>query len=419
MLPRKIAARLLAVVGALLVLWGASLALADGDAPAPIAKKAVTLHDSHIFYLYRGDGTRTLEERAQRASQALSLAASSAAEPEVRVDYRGDIATILAGSTPVVELRPEDARLSGDSTLEVHVSGVVSRISKAIEAERRRVSLANFVFSISLVVFFGLVTIYLLGRVTDFTRRAHSYVAHHPEKIPALRLKSLDVVGSASVRNGLLVLLSLARWLSVIGLAYAWLVLSLSLFETTRPYTEKLTGIVLSPITSLVGRIAAALPLFAIVLAAAGLVAVLVRMSDLFFDSVNRGESHVNWIARETALAAGLVVRLSIIVLSLVIVGPVITGDHDGALSRIGMVLLLAFAVAAVPLLASLIAGISTVFSRSVNLGDLVEYGGERGRVREMGLLALALEGESGASIRVPHARSLWHATRILERRRP
>jgi small-conductance mechanosensitive channel len=97
----------------------------------------------------------------------------------------------------------------------------------------------------------------------------------------------------------------------------------------------------------------------------------------------------------------------------------VITGDNDGALSRVGSVLLAALATASVPSLASIIAGVSTVFSRSLGPGDLVEYGGERGRVRRIGLVSLLLEDADGLSIRVPHARSLWHPTRILERRQP
>ncbi|MFT3921908.1 MAG: mechanosensitive ion channel family protein [Myxococcales bacterium] len=400
-----------------ILLWLTPSALADDHAPEAPSKKAVTLHEAHVFYLYRGEGALSLDERAQHASQALSLAAGSATEPEVHVEEKGEVATVLAGPTPIVELREEDAHLAGDSSLKVHVASVASRVTKAIEGERRRVSLANTVFSISLVVFFGLITVYLVGRVSELGVRARRYVSEHPEKIPALRLQRLDVIGAASVRNGFLVFLGLGRWAAMFGLAYAWLVLSLSLFESTRPYTEKLTGIVLSPLTALVGRVASALPLFAIVLAAAALLGVMMRIADLFFQSVDRGETHVGWLARETALSAGLVVRLGITLFALIIVGPVITGDADGSLSRIGMVLLVAIAIAAVPSLASIIAGISTVFSRSLGLGDLVEYGGERGHVKEIGLVSLTLEGDHGIAIRVPHARSLWHATRVVERR--
>ncbi len=401
-----------------LLLWVIPGALADGGFTEAPTKKAVTLHEGHVFYLHRGEGTHSLEERAQRASQALSLAASAPVAPEVHVEQRDDVATVLAGNTPIVELREEDARLAGDSSLKVHAASVASRISKAIEGERRRVSLANTVFSISLVIFFGLITIYVIGRVSDLGNRARRYVTAHPEKIPALRLKSLDVIGAASVRNGFLVFLGVAHWVSLFGLAYAWLVLSLSLFESTRPYTEKLTGLVLSPLTALVGRVASALPLVAIVLAAAALLAVLVRISDLFFQSVERGETQTTWLPRDTALSVALVVRLGIILFALIIVAPVITGDGDGSLSRIGMVMLVALAVASVPSLASIIAGLTTVFSRTVYRGDLVDYGGERGLVREIGLVSMTLEGEDGSTIRVPHARALWHATRVVRRKR-
>jgi hypothetical protein len=303
--------------------------------------------------------------------------------------------------------------------LEVHAATIAASVRTAIASERRRVSVANSVFSVSLVVFFGLVTMYLTGRASEFAERARTFVLAHPDRVPALRLKSLDVVGAASVRNGLLVLLGVTRWASLFGLAYAWLVLSLSLFESTRPYTEKLTGFVLAPLTALVGRVASALPLFAIVLAAAAALAVLVRISDLFFESVGRGETTVSWLATDVALAAGRLVRLAIALFALIVVGPVITGEPDGALSRIGMVLLTAVAAASVPSLASMIAGLSTVFSRSVRVGDQVVYGGEQGRVREIGLVWLTLDGEHGATVRVPHARALWHATRVLARSGP
>lgn len=413
--------RTFAVVG---MAWWVAILLAvsspaSAEAPeAPSARKPVTLHESVVFELHRGEGNLSVADRAQRVSQALDAAASASEEPEVRVQRQGDVAIIIAGETPIVQLREEDARLSGEASLDVHAATVASRIRAALKSERRRASVANTVFSFSLVVFFGLVTVYLVGRVSEFVGRARSFVLENPQSIPALRLKSLDVIGAASVRNGALVFLGIARWASLIGLAYAWLVLSLSLFETTRPYTEKLTGIVLAPLTALVGRVASALPLFAVVLAAVALVAVLLRICDLFFQSVDRGETRVSWLAPELALAASLVVRLGIVLFALIFVGPVITGDGDGALSRTGMVLLVAFSAAAIPSLASVIAGVSTVFSRTLSLGDHVEYGGERGRVREIGILSLILEAEDGSSVRVPHARSLWHATRVLERRR-
>src|SRR5690606_878163 len=365
----------------------ASPASAETPEPPP-ARKPVTLHENLVFELHRGEGSLSLSDRAQRASRAMDSAASTAAEPEVRVPPPGDIAGVLAGETPIVQLREEDAQLSGEASLDVHAATVASRIRTALKNERRRASVANTVFSFSLVVFFGLVTVYLVGRLSEFVARARTFVLDNPQSIPALRLKSLDVIGAASVRNGSLVFLGIARWASLFGLAYAWLVLSLSLFESTRPYTEKLTGIVLAPLTALVGRVASALPLFAVVLAAVALVAVLLRISDLFFQSVDRGETRVSWLAPELALAASLVVRLGIVLFALIFVGPVITGDGDGALSRTGMVLLVAFSAAAIPSLASVIAGVSTVFSRTLSLGDHVEYGGERGRVREIGILS-------------------------------
>src|SRR5262245_44111240 len=98
--------------------WLAPLAWAQAPAPTPV-KRAVSLHEGAVFFLHRAEGKHSLEERAQRASQALALAAGAATAPEVRVERAGDVATVLAGSTPIVELHAEDAELAGDSSLDV------------------------------------------------------------------------------------------------------------------------------------------------------------------------------------------------------------------------------------------------------------------------------------------------------------
>lgn len=112
-------------------------------------------------------------------------------------------------------------------------------------------------------------------------------------------------------------------------------------------------------------------------------------------------------------------VRAGIVLFALVFAGPVITGDPNGALSRTGAIVLSALALASTPLLASIVAGVALSFSRSIRAGDQVEYGGSRGVVRDVGVVVVVLEGEDGSTIRVPHARSLWHPTRILEKAAP
>jgi hypothetical protein len=373
----------------------------------------VTLHEEAVFRLYRGEGTLTVTQRAQRASRALAEVVEG--EEEAALAQHGTKRAVVVGTIPIVELAEDDARLAGDSSLEVHAERIKQRVRSALERERERARIANSVFSGSLVVFFGLVTVYLMRKLADYGARSRRFLVQAPHRVPALRLKRLEVMGPAALRSVLLVMLSIGHGLGLFGLAYLWLVLSLSLFQSTRPYVEQLTGLVLSPLSKLVTRVAAELPVLVVVVVAIALLAVIVRTVEMFFASVARGETRPSWIEPELAAATSTLVRVGLVIFALVFVGPVLTGSPEGALSRTGVVILVALALASTPLLASIVAGVALSFARAVKLGDRVEYGGRIGTVRDIGMIVMTLEDDEGGVVRVPHARSLLMPTRIVK----
>jgi hypothetical protein len=359
-------------------------------------------------------GALSPEQRAKEASAALREAIKTARPEDVRVERRGDVAVVYAGETPIVTVTDKDASLAGAASIDDRAAAIGSRVREAVRSEQKRSAIATSVFSISLVVLFGLVTLYLLRKVGAFARRGRDWIAHNPEKIPAIRIKSLDVVRPSSIRSALGLALSVGRWVAQIGLVYAWLVVSLSMFESTRSYTERLTGFVLAPVSHLAQRIAGSLPL-ALVAGVAGLaVVILVRFAGAFFDSVARGQTHAAWLPTDLARPTGVVVRVGIIALSLIFAAPLITGEADGALANIGTVTLFVFGVALTPIVACALIGMSIIYLRRLRSGEVVEFGGRQGRVLEVGLLELRLEDPDGCEVRVPHLLSLVHATRVV-----
>jgi hypothetical protein len=75
---------------------------------------------------------------------------------------------------------------------------------------------------------------------------------------------------------------------------------------------------------------------------------------------------------------------------------------------------LLALALAAVPLLASVAVGLPTVFGRTLRPGEMVEVGGQRGAVRAVTLFGVQLEDRDGAELRVSHLVAFLHPSRAL-----
>lgn len=376
---------------------------------APVAVHGVTL-----FTLRSNSTDPSLMKRASAASRELSAVLEKKEPLSLRLQKNGARVDLMIGPRLIIQLTDDDAQAAGRANAQAYGEQLVPRVRDALLAEQRRSAIANTVFSISLVVFFGLVTLFLLRKANELVTRAETFLDAHPDKVPAIELRSLEVLGPAAVRSVVMVSLTVGRWILLLGLVYAWLVVSLSLFESTRALTVRLTGLVLKPISSLFERVAGSLPLLGVALLAGGAVAILVRLVALFFGSVARRETRLAWLPAELAPAASFALNTIIILAALVFGAPIITGDPTGALVQASKVALVLAGVALLPVLATVALGIGVIFLRRLKLGQRFRYGGEVGRVQEISLTHVHLKADDGSDVFVPHILTLWHATRVL-----
>ncbi|HEX7480196.1 MAG TPA: hypothetical protein VF331_20520, partial [Polyangiales bacterium] len=250
------------------LLGSPALGFAQAAPAAPAAAPVVTpklasevkLHDSVVFSVLVAHGRRSAQQRAQAASAALEHARAAEHTP-VRVVRQGVARVLFAADTPVIELFQEDAAAAGDASLEVHAARLSARVREALQKEKQRSAIANSVFHASLVVLFGLLSLYALRKFDELVQRARTLLAEHPERVSALRLHSLELIGAAALRALLTAALAVGRWVMLLGIVYVWLLFSLSLFDATEPYTKRLTSFVFTPLTELAGRVLSALPM--------------------------------------------------------------------------------------------------------------------------------------------------------------
>jgi small-conductance mechanosensitive channel len=270
------------------------------------------------------------------------------------------------------------------------------------------------VFSLSLLVFFGLIAFYVLQKVGEFFERARQWMIDNPDRIKGLRVQSQEVIGVTALRGGALVTLIVGRFVAQIGVVYLWLVFALSLFETTRPYTEKLTGFVVTPLSALAARIGASLPLAVVAVVSGVAIYVLLRFVQLFFEGVARRQTVLPWLPADLAVPTSVLVRLGILLTVLVFAAPIVTGDADGTMVRTGTIALLALGLASTPLVASVIVGVITVYGRRLRVGQHAEMGSRVGKVIAVTLVDVRLLDAEGCEVRIPHLLSLIHPTRVI-----
>jgi small-conductance mechanosensitive channel len=386
--------------------------------PKPSGSAApVRFQESVVFSVQVGRGNQTAEQRATAASAVLRKAIDEGASTEVRVEQRGDAALLLLGTRQVIELGPEDAQAAGDPSVQVHAARAANQLREVIKNEQSRSATLMTILSFALVIFSGMVALFLIRRAGEMADRARDWIAENPDRVPAIRLRSIEVIRPPALRAALTIGLSAGKALGQIGVAYGWLLLTLSLFEPTRGYAERLTGFVFGPLYALVARVVGSLPLLVVATIATIAVVVLVRFVGLFFDSVARGETVLEWIPADLAAPTSLLVRAAVVLVFFVIAAPLVSGDDDGALTRAGTVALVALGLAATPLLSCAAVGVTVVYGRRLRLGDWADVGTQSGIVRSVNLLEVRLEDENGSEVRVPHLLALIHPTRLLGKR--
>ncbi len=393
------------------------------DPPAPAAPPAaaiqpaplpVRLGDVVVFTLSASRDGRTANERARLASAALARALEGTELEPVQVRKSADSAIVFAGEVAIVELGSEDAALAGETSLDGYASTTASSVRKALAAEHKRSRIAETVFSVSLVVFFALIAFYLIKRVTTLADRLRAWLEEHGDRTLRVSVKSIELVSPAVLKSTALIVLGLLKWVGQFGIFYAWLVVVLSLFETTRGYTERLTGFVLAPLSQLMGRAITALPVLVVASVAALTVFVLVRFVGLFLASVARRETSLAWLPADLAAPASVLLRVCIVVSALVFAAPVVTGESDGSLGRTGAIVLIALGLAATPLFASALLGTVVLFGRRLRVGEFIQFKGRLGRVAAINLLELRLQTADGTEQRIPHLLLLGNAIERL-----
>jgi small-conductance mechanosensitive channel len=396
---------------AFLVLWLFAAPLSAGPETPPVAPTTTAAASARGFPVYVAETeivrlrapaeTKGPDERARQATNLLRALAKEAELPTISTQTEGELIVVYANGKPLLRLTEMDAQLDGDPSLAAHAEAVSADIRKALQAERRRGRIANNVFSASLVVFFGLIAFFLMRRTSALTEKAQGWVEANGDRL-TLRIREVELVGTEMLQSASVIALGLVRWLGQLGIFYAWLVASLSLFETTRGYTQKLTGVVLAPASQLMGRIAMTLPLLVVAIIAALAVFVLVRFVGLFFARVSKRETTLAWVAPDLAAPISVLLRLGIVVSALLFLAPIVTGDAEGAIPRIGVVALAALGLASTPLLATALVGTVVVFGRRLRVGEYITLGSVSGRVVALTLLEIRVDTERSVEARLP-----------------
>lgn len=403
-----------ALAGALLLAAGlAPGAAGAAGAPPAEADAWIRLRDQRVLELHAPRGGTSPADRARDATRALETAVDVDRAAEVAVEAKDGEALVRVGATVVLRLGPEDAAAEALPVAEVAARAEAS-LRQALQAERRRLGAHDLVYAVSMVVFSGLVALLFLrwlGRVAVATAER---IEAAGTRVPALAVGGVEVLSGPVVRGTAAFALRLGRFAAQLAVVLAWALWVLSQFEATRGARDLIAGALAAPLLDVGARLAHGLPLLVGLAIVAGLTGLAARATGVYFDAVARGDAEHALIPRDLAPALGRLARVSLLVAALLTVAAAVGGD--GLLGGLARAVVLGLGLATAPLAGSLLAGLPLLLGRVVRPGDQAELGGQRGRVVEVGALAVVLEDERGARVRVPHLLSLLRHVRVEPR---
>ncbi len=388
----------------------AALPTASATAPStvPVNPVEVRVRDTVVLSLRLRDGGMPAEERARRANRAIERALGVSNAKTVRVEQRDQRSIVFIAEQPVVELTAADAAIAEEGSLDLYSASVAARIADILRAEEQRDQRAQAVFSIVTAILAAVVAIFLIRKIGALSVRVRNWVERNRQHMPAIRFKSIEVVRSPVLHSAALVSLEVAKWIGYIGTIYACLIFILSRFDWTRGYTDKLASLVLSPISTLTARIATLLPLTIIVALGSVVLWILLRFIGLFFGAVERGETRLEQMSPALAAPTSLIVRVGLVVVTLLVVAPALTGNAEGTFAKLGQLAVTALLLACVPLLTTVLLGMRVLYASRLAVGQWVSIGNVTGRVLELTLLDTRIWVSGGVTARVPHLVLLW-----------
>lgn len=351
--------------------------------------------------------------RAQQASRALEPLVVEKAEPNIHIVEDHDVVVIYAGQTPVVQLTPEDAQAAGDASLKIHAARVAAKIRNDLSAERQRHQAAQGVFSVSLLVFSGLIVFLLFRKLDELTERLRERLQGQRGEKLRFRLGGVDVLSPAVLLGTLHVSLSAGRVLLRGALGYGWLLFALSQFDWTQGYTERLTRALVTPLSDLLKRLVSTAPLLVVVTIVLFVLLVFLRFLRIFFQGYAEGTNQSQLVPPDLAVTGGALAQITVVVLAVVAILPLVTGDDQGTAGRLGGVALAAIGLGITPLIATSAVGTLQIFGRRLRLGDRLHLGKYVGRIVEINLLETQIKRDTGGIVRIPHLLGLLRATQI------
>jgi small-conductance mechanosensitive channel len=399
----------------LALLLGTAEAVAQNANPSPasaegsvegVARTAPVMIDGRALFSVRGISTYTADRRAADiAGRIRALARDPSFDPStLEISHDAMYTRIGDVARPVVRITDADAE-SEEIDRRLYAEVCLGRIREAIldyRAARTREVLRSSVWrgvasTAIAVLAFGL-ALRLIRGVTRWTHRRVS------DRVKSVTVRSFEVVRAERIRAVVGGLLRLGGGLTLIGIVFVYVRYVLGLVPWTHGAAAQIDGWVFAPIAMLGSGVVAKFPdlIFLVVLFV--VVRYALRLIQLFFSAVGRGDVTLENFDPDWALPTFKILRVAVIAFALIVAYPYIPGSSSAAFKGVTLFMGVIFSLGSSSAISNIVAGYTMIYRRAFHEGDVVRIGDVTGRVTQVRVQVTHLRTTKNEEVIVPNS---------------
>jgi small-conductance mechanosensitive channel len=252
------------------------------------------------------------------------------------------------------------------------------------------------------------IAVFLLVGLRRIKRHADRLLEQRREQIPAFRFRGLELVSARALFT------NLGRMvMGLYLLCFALVVLGASLmvfgqFPATQGYARQVGLWLWIPFVRILEGALGYLPNLFYILVILVVARFILRMIGYVFGAAERGLISLEpWIHRDVARPTGLIIKVTVVVVTLFFIAPLIPGTGSTAARGISIILGLMISFGSTSTVGNFVAGIVLMYMRPFQLGERIRIGDTTGDVIERTFLYTKVLSIKNEEIIVPSLTAL------------
>ena len=375
----------------------------DSDDDLPSAPVVI---DGTTLFSVRGASSFPADKRAAAIADRLKALAADRAVPVEAVQpvETKTGSAIMAGGHRVMTVSDADARyesLDRHALTEALLTTIRAAVADYRHARSREALIrAELYGGLATAILAALVVL-----VVWLSRRAQTRLeAVYRRRVQSVGIQSFQIVRAEQIWVALRRVLVGVRAVVIIILAFVYVQYVLGLLPWTRGTSSRLLQYLLDPLATLGWGVVGAIPDVIFLIILFFLTRYLLKVINLFFAAVGRGEVVLAGFEREWADPTYKLLRVAIVALALVVAYPYIPGSSSDAFKGISIFIGIVFSLGSSSTIANVIAGYTMTYRRAFHIGDRVKIGNITGDVTEMRLQVTHLRTIKNEEVIIPNS---------------